>query len=348
MSEYVAVDTASPPGGDLFFTVGVVVEISDKDKFRSYYFEKIRNFLRTHQIEIPFPVIKARTIVDNLPSYEIRDGNQRLVQDLISNPGISRINISIGWYGADVQLGFKDSANLNGNTFASDYLEQYFNIVALWRYHKSHTQNLAPEALIDNVQGHITKAWKYCGNEFDLNFIPNGDLTYPSLSTADIIAYNLGTYLAGHEEDKLTNFPDIASEYIIQRRNWDVQPYIHAEAVNERYTDHIVPTLPYTIQDSIHYPHPVLFIHDEILSGEDKSVLPRTDFHAIARKWAYENDGCVVNLKPSRLPGILRSDDVIVYTKGSDSSVPRLLQDLHPTKELEIMDSDELIDELTS
>jgi hypothetical protein len=260
----------------------------------------------------------------------MRDGFDELVNDVIGNPGISRINVSIGWYGADADLDFKSETEtpINGNTFTSNYLSQYFNIVALWRYHRSHERDLAQRALVDNIQGHITSAWKYCGFEFDISLVPNGDLTYPSISTADIIAYNVGTYLAAHAETKLTEFPELAEDYIINRRNWDTQPYINGEAVNERYTDHIVPTLPYTIQDQIHYPHPVLFIHDEILSSSNANILPKTDFHAIARKWAYKNQGSVVNLNTSRVPSILRSNDVFVHTKGTDASLPELLQDL--------------------
>lgn len=348
MSELVAVDTASPPGGEQYFLVGVVIEISDRDEFQDHYFDVVSSFVEKHGLEVPFQVIKSRTAVERLPSYQIRDGMDGLAEDLIRNPGISRINVSIGWYGTDVELEFKsDSENpFNGNTFASNYLSQYFNIVALWRYHRCHEHDLARDALVDNIQGHVTKAWKYCGNSFNIDMVPNGDLTYPSLSTADIIAYNLAGFLSGHEEDKFTEFPELAEDYLINRRSWDTQPYIKAEAVNERYTDHIVPTLPYTIQDPLHYPHPVLFVHDEILSGDEKEMLTRSDFHAIARKWAYEHDGCVVNLKTDRLPQIAKNDDTIVYTRGTDPSIPRLLQGLHPTKELEVIDSNDLIQQL--
>lgn len=349
MSEYVAVDTATPPGGDQFFTVGVVVEVGDRDVFRQAYFDAVSEFIDDYNLEVPFSVIKSRTAVERLPSYQIRDGMDELVASLIENPGISRINVSVGWYGQDVELEFKgDGENpINGNTFASNYLSQYFNVVALWRYDKSHQYNRARRALIDNVQGHVTKAWKYCGKTFDLNMVPNGDLIYPSVSTADIIAYNLATFLSGHEEDKFTEFPTLVEDFLINRRNRQESPYVKAEVVNERYTDHIVPTLPYTIQDQLHYPHPVLFVHDTILTGEDKGTLPRTDFHALARKWAYEREGCVVNLKPDRLPSIAKSDDTIVYTKGTDSSLPELLQGLHPTKEIEIIDSQEMIQRLS-
>lgn len=55
----------------------------------------------------------------------------------------------------------------------------------------------------------------------------------------------------------------------------------------------------------------------------------------------------MVNLKATRLPAIVRSDNLIVYTKGTDDSIPHLLQDLHPTKDI-IMDSDELIREIST
>jgi hypothetical protein len=57
MSELVAVDSTSPPGGDQNFVVGVVVEIDDVDEFRDNYFEAVRGFVRDYEIEIPFPSV---------------------------------------------------------------------------------------------------------------------------------------------------------------------------------------------------------------------------------------------------------------------------------------------------
>lgn len=323
--------------------------MSDREQFRQWYFDAVSEFVGSHGIETPFNVIKSRTAVERLPSYSIRDGMDGLLEDLAANPAISRMNVAVGWYGTDVELEFKGKQEnpINGNTFASDYLAQYFNVVALWRYHKSHDRNRADRALMDNVQGHVTKAWKYCGKTFDLNLVPNGDLIYPVISTADIVAYNLATFLSGHDEDKFTEFPALAEDFLINRRNNNTSPYIKAEFVNERLTDHIVPTLPYTIQDQLHYPHPVLFVHDEILTGDERGALARTDFHALARKWAHERTGCVVNLKPDRLPSVVQDGDTIVYTRGSDPSLPDLLQELHMSTDIDVIDSRELIERLS-
>lgn len=338
MTEFVAVDASSPPGGENFFTIGVAVEISDVETFRSYYFDVVEEFCEEYSLELPFPVLKSKFVVDNLPSYQIRDGMGDLFTDLVENPGISRIHVSVGWYNEEVELEY-NGKELSGIEFAANHLNQYFPVVTLWRYHREH--DCVPDiAIIDNVQGHITKAWKYVGNEFDIRMIPHGDLTYPSLSTADILAYNLGRRMPS--DQPFLNYPEIAQEILIRNRSWDTQPYILGDVANERYTDHIVPALPYTIQAEAHHPHPVLFLHDTVLSGEGNEIIPQTDFHAFARKWAFENEGSVVALQPNRLPTIVRSGDSIIHTKGTDSSQAELFQELHPTKDIEVLDSEDL------
>ena len=132
MPDMVAVDTTSPPGGDQIFLVGVAVEVNDVDEFRSYYFNTIRDFLSDNNVQIPFPVIKSRTILENLPSYSMRDHMSELVANLIENPEISRINVSIGWYGEKINLEYKGGdGSTHGASFTSDVLSQYFEIVTL-------------------------------------------------------------------------------------------------------------------------------------------------------------------------------------------------------------------------
>lgn len=344
MSEYVAIDTASPHGGTEYFLVGVAVEIGDRESFQKQYFDWVERFAEEYEIEIPFPVIKSRDIVDQLPSYEVRDRMNRLVKGLLRNSGISRINVSIGWYNEEVDFIFNDKDPMRGINYTSKHLEQFFNAVTAWQYHRSHKHNLAQELWLDELQGHITKAWKYIGNEFDINIVPHGDQTYPALSVADILAYNTAGFLGGHDTSKFTEYPEVAEDWLVaQKEEANGSCYIHADFVNERETDHIVPTLPYTIQSSIHHPHPVLFVHDTVLSGDDRKILKKSDFHAFARKWAFEQGGCVVNLQTEQLSSVLRDGDKIVYTKGTGDERAKLFTELHPTKDVEILRSDELI-----
>jgi hypothetical protein len=243
-----------------------------------------------------------------------------------------------------VDLEYNDKDPMNGNTFASKFLEQYFNVVTLWQYHRSHEYSLAESAYIDDLSGNITGAWQYVGNEFDLNVVPSGDRTYPIISMADVLSYNIQQIINGHKCDKFTEFPAIAEQFLIREKG-DADVYINGEYVNERNTDQIVPTLPYSIKSEIHYPHPILFVYDDVIGNSD--ILPETDFHALCREWALEREGAVVTWAEDHLPAIIGDGDVVAYTEGSDSEPIKLLQKLNPGTEFKVKRSDKLLDEIT-
>ncbi len=337
----VAVDSSSPPGSDNLFLVGVAVEVSDSVKFREWYTEFISQFASQHGLELPYPVVKSKTIVDQLASFEISSGIQELAEGVVRNPHIDRINVSIGWYADEVDLEYSGET-VNGISFVSGQLASYFEIVTLWRYHRSHEYDIPVRALVDEAQGRITKAWKYVGNEFSVDMVPHGDLTYPSISTADILGYYLGRIMP--RDDPFIEYDKPARTWLLKNRNQDTEPYVTVDLVNERYTDHIVPDLPYTISSEVHYPHPVIFIHDTVLSGSDEQILPQTDIHALARKWAAEQEGCVVGFHSDRVPKIVADGDLVVYTEGTGESKAKTVQALHPTKDLRVMDSTEMAD----
>lgn len=344
MNQYVAVDSSTPHGGTEFFIVGVAVEVEDKAEFREYYFNQISQFLNRHDITRPFNVIKSKNIVNRVPSYQIRESMSDLVETLIKNPGLSRINISVGWYNEDVDLEYNDKDPMNGNSFAANFLKQYFNVATLWQYHHSHEYGLPEKALIDDVNGKITGAWQYVGNEFDLDIVPSGDITYPSISTADILAYNIQGLLGGHQSTKFTEYPDIAESYLIDQRGEEENVYIKGDYVNESHTDQIVPTLPYPIKSEVHYPHPILFVYDDVIG--DSEMLPKTDFHAYCRKWALQNEGVVVTWPEDKMPAIVYEDDVVVYTGGTSAERIKLLRELNPTRQFTVRESGELLNDM--
>lgn len=342
MVEFVSVDASRAEQGNRSFLVGVAVEVSNGSEFDEHYFDLVERFCNRYDIELGHNILKSSDILNRMPAYDIREGTDELVEGLVQNPAIRRIHVTIGWYDEEVELPYK--GEISGMQFANDYLQQYYPIVTLWRYHQEHQSfgNIPDEAWIDNVQGKITKSWKYIGNTFDINLVPHGDSTYPSLSTADIIANHLARTLPhGVPLDELE---DHAAGLLIQYSTEGC--YVAAESVTSEYEDHIVPKFPYSIQGELHFPHPVLFIHDNMFEDAEQEVLPHTDFHAFARKWAQENAGSVVNLQPHRLPSIVKSGDVIVHTDESVPPLCRQLKRLNPTKEIQIIDSDELMAEM--
>lgn len=347
MVEFIAVDSSKHQDEDGVYLVGVALEISSGSDFDKHYFDQVGEFADKYSLELGHNIIKSSDVQNRVPSFEITDAVDDIIRRLSNNPAIRKIHISIGWYDDDVLLG-KGGKEIPGIRYTDDYLSQFFPIITLWDFHRNTADwdDVPDEAWLDNVQGRITKAWKYVGNQFDLKIVPHGDSTYPSLSTADIIANNLARTLPKNKEyEELPSAAHgtLTGEYIEGRT-----PRVNAEAISSDHEDedHIIPTHRYSIQSELHFPHPVMFIYDDIFSDSDQRVLPQTDFHAYARKWAQDNAGCVVKMEPHRLPSVVRSGDHIVYTRGSNTDVPKLLRDLNPSKDIHILSSDDFLEEM--
>lgn len=349
MTEFVAVDASKADQGNRSFLIGVAVEVSDGGEFDEYYFDLVRRFCDDYDIDLAHNILKAGDILNRVPSFSLREADNTFVEGLVQNPAIRRIHVSIGWFddsdyddGIDLGNGKKASSGIN---FVNDHLHQYFPVVTLWRYHRKHPEwaDVPAEAWIDNVQGRITKAWKYVGNEFDIQLVPHGDVTYPSLSTADIVANHLGRTLP--RSKPFRELDDAAAGLLIDYVDGR-QPRVSADQVTDEHDDHIVPNHRYPIHGDIHLPHPIIFIYDEMFSENDEPVLPDTDFHAYARKWAQDHAGCVYTLQPHRLPSLVESGDKIVYTSGSDTDIPESLIELNPSKDISLMTSQQLFDEV--
>jgi hypothetical protein len=340
MPDLVGVDHSTPEGGDDLYLTGVAVEVDNVERFREYYFQTVRGFCEEYGMEPAHPILKSKTIIDNLASFQIGDAVQDLAKNLLANPEISRVHVSIGWYDDQVDLEHNNET-LHPVEFVSSYMKQFYPVMTLWKYHETNDYNFPDDALVDDVQGHAIKAWKYVANEFDLNLVPHGDMTYPSISTADILSYNLSKYLP--EEEPFSEYEGIAGSWLIRNKNPQSDPYINNSTVNSKDSEYIVPSYRYTIQSELHYPHPILFLHDDLLSNKGE-ILPLTDLHSLARKWAFERGGAVLSLNQQRLPQILKGGDAIVYIREEASTLPQLFQDLHPSKEIQLMSGRDLVD----
>jgi len=341
--DHVAVDASKPVNDDRLYNLGVAIEVEDEAEFEDYYFEKVSDFCDEYGINLPYDILKGEMLGERLPSYEYTEATSNLSEELVQNPAISRIHMCLGWYSDDVSLPFQSGNDISGIKFASNYLSQYFPIVTLWRYHRSNQYNLPETAYVDNIQGNITKAWKYVGNEFNINLVPNADITYPSVSTADLLSYRLSRKLPNNEP--FSELKDIAGSWLIQNKNSSVDPYVGDEEVNSNFSDHIVPEYGYTITSEIHYPHPTVYVVDDVF-GEVDGKIEKTGIHAIARKYAYENRGCVVNIHAPTLPTSIDNGDVILYTEGSDVDRANLYGNIDPSLDVEIVGSDEVEERL--
>ena len=329
--------------------VGVAVEVCDSGVFDGHYFEEVSQFCAEYDIELPHNILKARDVLNRVPSFSLREADNTLIRGLVQNPGIRRIHVSIGWfndgdYESGIPIGGGRSVD-SGIRFVNSHLSQYFPVTTLWRYHRAHPEwdDVPNEAWIDNVQGRITKAWKYVGREFEVRLTPHGDVTYPSLSTADLVANHLARTLP--RSKPFRELDDAAAGLLIDYADGQ-RPRISADQITHEHADHIVPEHRHSIQGDIHFPHPIVFIYDEVFDEYDDPVLPDTDFHAYAREWARERGGCVYTLQPHRLPSLVQSGDVIAYSERSDTDVPETLIELNPSRDIELLTATELFEQV--
>lgn len=349
MVEFVAVDTTLADYGDKAFLIGVALEIDNGSEFDDHYKQVIDEFSNKHEFDLAFQVSDSEHLLRQIPGYEMREGTEQLAKKLLLNPAVRRVHITIGWFDEGEVFVGDTNESMSGIRFLNNHLQQYFPIVTLWDYYKQFQQSgdVPDEAWLDSVQGKTTNAWFHVGHKFEVNIVPHGDLTYPSLSTADFLAAHLRRTLPRNKN--LEDLPDAAAGWTIGKIEEedltdDESPYVQANAINESNKDDIVPEYNHTIKGEQHYPHPIMFIYDDTFSQIDNDALPKTDFHSYARRWAQENSGSVVNFRADRLPNIVQDGDRIVFTTEEIPTVCKRLQRLNPTKDIGLQSSDGLIE----
>lgn len=350
MVEFVAVDTTLADYGDKAFLIGIALEVDNGTEFDRHYKKTIKTFSDDYNFDLAFPVADSEHLLRQIPGYEMRDATEALAKNLLLNPAIRRIHITIGWFDQSEATVGNTNESISGIRFLNNHLQQYFPVVTLWDYHKQFERfgDVPNEAWLDSLQGKTTNAWFYVGHKFDqVNIVPYGDITYPSIATADYLATHLRRTLPRNKN--LDELADAAAGWTIGKIDEtdlteEEAPYVQANEVNQSNESDIVPEFNHRIKGENHYPHPVMFIYDDTFSQLDNDVLPKTDFHSYARRWAQEHSGSVVNFRADRLPNIVQDEDRIVFTSEEIPTVCKRLRRLNPTKDIGIQSSDGLME----
>ena len=325
MSEYVAVD-AKPVnlGGDVLL-LGAAVDVKDGDKFCQYYFNKVEEFCQEIGINKPFNLVKNSEIKKSIPSYELSEKRKEFFRKIVSNPHVDNLHISIGWYNDTFSPSYSNQT-LSPTDLINEHLKPHFEIITLWQYYVHHSEKkpkrkMPDVAYCDESGGKVTKAWKYCGKKFDsINMVPHGDLTYPAISTADLIVGSLGDYLPDNRSYQ--DCETIARQFLIDELDDDVFSIFEPINENSQYADHLVPQLRFPIKNSIHYPHPIVFIYDDIF--EENSNL-----FSMATELTHDEGGCAKNISQPDFPNSVEEGDYVVYA-GDDDGIVNAIESSFP------------------
>lgn len=340
MTAVVAVDAASKGSGRNRCLIGTVLEVEDVSKFRSHYEHSIRAWYDDYGIDRENTVIKSDHVSRRLPSYEIADARNELQRRLLDTECINRIHVTICWHEDSVRTPLGQQ---QGGEFVNRFVKAYFPVVALWQYHRSERRyNPVTTAKVDSFGGKITKAWKYVGNEFDLEIVPKGDLTYPEISTADLISSALEGILP--DDEPYTEYKRISEGWLLNRLPDTENQFVETKLLSHRSSDseidHVKP-YKYDIKPHLQYPHPVIFLDETVLSGKEREAIDRSQLLGYLCNEARERGGCVTKLDVENFPFVVRDGDCIVYNPV-DPSRSETLRNLHPNEDITLVDATEL------
>jgi|GEM_PF-1948115 len=328
MDKTVAVDAAKKSSGDHRYLIGVAVELSDLEEFRRHYCQTVREWYREWGIARTNEVIKSDHLSRNLPSYRLADARDELQRKILDTTSINRINICLCWHQARVDTPLNE---MGGGKFINQFVKPYFPAVTLWQYHRSQrSYTPATEAMVDSFSGKITKSWKYVGNKFNISIIPKGDQTYPELSAADLISAALSNVLPDTTDPE--ECERIANGWILERLPDTDEQYAETRVLSEDSNNWVIEHLKphkYDVRPHLHYPHPVFYVDEKVLSGKEREAIDRSQLFGYLCNVARDRGGCVTKLEPGSFPFTVRDGDYIVYNPVSPDRA-QTLQSLHP------------------
>ena len=342
MSSVVAVDAATKSSGNQRCLIGVALVLDDVEEFRQHYLDVIDNFYDKYDLDRENRVIKSDHLSRNIPSYQLGDARETIGEEILDTRSIERVNTTISWYESHVDTPI---GSFNGGQFINNFVKSYFPVVTLWRYHRSQFDYDPTEtAMLDSFTGKITKSWKYVGNTFDLTIVPKGDLTYPELSAADIIASALSGILP--DDEAYTEYDRYVDGWLLTRLPDTDNQYVETDFIyhnsDDWVIDHIKPR-KYDIRPHLSSPHPVIFIEESVLSGKDREAIDRSQLMGCLCNVARERGGCVTKFDVENFPFTVRDGDYIVYNPVQPEKA-KTLQNLHPSKEITLINANNVSD----
>lgn len=340
MTSVVAVDAADKSSGTKRCLIGVAIVLDDLDEFRTHYTKTIEEWYDKYNINRENGVIKSDHLSRTLPSYRISEAREDIQNWILDTQSIDRVNICICWHEREVDtpLGFQ-----KGGEFINRFVKPHFPVVTLWRYHRNQWRYGPVEtAMLDGFSGKITKSWKYVGNEFDLRIVPKGDLTYPAISAADLISAGLSRILP--DDEPYTEYKRISEGWVLNKLPNTDEQFVEADLLyhesRDSKIDHVKPH-KYDVRPHLHYPHPVIFVEESVLTGKEREAIDRSQLMGYLCNVARKMEGCVTRLEVESFPFTVRDGDYIVYNPVNPDTA-MTLQNLHPNTDIHLVDATEV------
>lgn len=294
------------PGG--MSLVSVAVAVDDIEAYNAEYTAVVEEFATDLDIRTPYPMIKDQDITRWLPNWAQENARRDIVEgildiDCIETIQITETSLKTQWiqlYGDDEG----ESERMNSDDFMNNVLSSYYNVVSIWKYLKNGTGRGRPtenryNIMTDDFSGKVFPAWEEVGrNANSLRVIPQGDVTYPLLATADLVMGLL-------KQEVYPLFAQNIYEHLKDR----TVGYVDSDNIDDSELDDLVPHKNNSIRNELHYPSPTIYVDR---AGMPKDKLTSLDLFAHACRYAMEEGGCVKFFEENQDRDFLSEDDVIV------------------------------------
>lgn len=320
----VAADASKSEHGNFFNLIGVAVAFENYHKFRDEYFEIVESFVEKYNLNFNHNVLKTADLAKNIPTYTLKEAKKELVEQILRSEHISTIYITETYIKKSISL-FDDE--IKGVVFVRNHLSQYYPIIPLWRYYYNYPTRKNGHTVVDNIQGKITKAWKYVGmSSSKLSVIPHGDQTHPCLSAADLIGgYISSEIFPSYKTNIYETLKDITSAYV------------KTEFIGDTFKDHLVPDYRYGLNVETLFPHPIILIKSNQLNNKN---IQETELFKLLLMYAEKQGGCVIFEDMDNHHRILKDGDLIVCTDDDAFSEISKIKALDRRRGYDVLDLD--------
>lgn len=324
----------------------VAVAVDDIEEFNDRYFEIVEEKARKYGIKTEHPIIKDEDVTRWVTDWERADARQDIVTELLSIDTIREVqfvetSLDPQWITL-FHENEDDKKRMESQRFMNDFLEKYYNVVAIWEYlrkKKTRPQHLPHEnwpihknVLTDDFGGQISKAWLDVGELSDnIRVIPQGDKTYPLLSLADLTMDMVKQQVDEWDEQEIYEFlKDITP---------DESAYVDSKAIDHgQDLEKLVPHTTESIRTILHYPSPI--VHIETGNSMNTKKAKSLDVFEHACKFAQENDGCVKFFNENHDRDFMTREDYLITLDTQVGSLADY-EELNDRKSVTVMNRDE-------
>jgi len=323
----------------------VAIAVDDIAAFNESYFGIVEEKKSEFGIRTQHPVIKDEDITRWVVDWERAKARRDIVTDLLSIDTIRDIqfvetSLDPMWI-TIFEENEEEKKRMNSQKFMNNFLEKYYNLVAIWEYlRREHTRPddwphrdwpTHKNVLTDDFGGQVSPVWLEIGAMAEqINVVPQGDKTYPLLSLADLTMDMVKQQVPNWHEKEIYEF--------LKKTTPDSSAYIDSVALDsDPELTKMVPKTTDNVRTLIHYPKPTVYIQSGSVGNKKAKSL---DIYELACEFAQEREGCVKFFNESHDRDFLASGDYLI-TLDKNAGDLRDYEELNDEKSPSVMNRSE-------